>query len=118
MFEKSKPNCTPLDRMIAEKFYEVRDAEFRLKSAAENVIVANGVIDLYPMGADKAQAIEDAEAHKHFLLCAIGSYDELMQEYRDLLKREGARETTAEWINAFRASHEVIEVAYRNFWKK
>lgn len=118
MFGKNKPTCTPLDRQIAEKHQEARDAKFRLMSAAENVIVANGVVDLYPKGADKDHAIEDAEARKYSLLCAIGAYDGRVQEYRDLLKREGAREATTGWTNEFCTSHQVIEIVYRNFWKK
>lgn len=118
MFKKNKLTCTPLDKLIAEKYYEVNDAKLRLMSAAENVIIANGVIDLYPEGADKAQAIKDAENRKYSLLCAIGAYDGRMQEYRDLLKREGKREETAGWTNTFSTSHKMIEIVYRNFWKK
>lgn len=118
MFGKNKPTCTPLDKLIVEKHYEVRDAKCRLMAAAEKVIIANGVIDLYPEGADKVRAIEDAEARKHSLLCAIGAYDGRMQEYNELLKREGARETTVGWFNEFSTSHEIIETVYRNFWKK
>lgn len=118
MFKKNKPTCTSLDKLIAEKYHEVNDAKFRLMSAAENVIITNGVIDLYPEGADKARAIKDAENRKHSLLCAIGAYDGRMQEYNDLLKREGKRETTAEWVNTFSTSHKMIEIVYRNFWKK
>lgn len=118
MFKKNKPTCTPLDKLIAEKYHEVNNAKLRLMSAAENVIIANGVINLYPEGADKARAIKDTENRKHSLLCAIGAYDGQMQEYNDLLKREGAREKTAEWTNTFGTSHKIIEIVYRNFWKK
>lgn len=118
MFGKNKPICTPLDRLIMDKNQELIDAKTYLMSAAERVIIANGVIDLYSEGADKARAIEDAEARKYSLLCAIGAYDGRMQEYRDLLKREGKRETTVGWTNIFSTSHEIIEIVYRNFWEK
>lgn len=118
MFGKNKSACTPLDRLIMNKNQELVDAKTYLMPVAERVIIANGVIDLYPEGADKARAIEDAEARKHSLLCAIGAYDGRMQEYNDLLKREGAREITANWTNNFSTSHKIIEIAYRNFWKK
>lgn len=118
MFGKNKPTCTPLDRLIIDKKQELIDANTYLTSVAERVIIANGVIDLYPEGADKARAIEDAEARKHSLLCAIGAYDGRMQEYNELLKREGARETTTGWTNIFSTSHKIIEIVYRNFWEK
>lgn len=118
MFGKNKPACTPLDRLIIDKKQELIDANTYLTSVAERVIIANGVIDLYPEGADKARAIEDAEAHKHSLLCAIGAYDGRMQEYNELLKREGAREMTTGWVNEFSTSHKIIEIVYRNFWEK
>ena len=118
MFGKKNPTCTPLDRMIMDKNQELIDAKTYLMSTAERVIIANGVIDLYPEGADKTRAIEDAEAHKHSLLCAIGAYDGRMQEYNELLKREGARETTTGWANKFSTSHKIIEIVYRNFWEK
>ena len=119
MFNNKKNNQpTALDNRISAKRGELVEAENRLKNAAEKVIIANGVISLYPEGADKNHAIEDAEDYKYLLLCAIGVYDGLLRDYKELLKKTEERKTTLSYPTAYCSSHEVIERVYRNFYKK
>lgn len=89
-----------------------------MMACVEAIIVANSVINFYPEGADKNAAIKNAEAKKHLLLIAIGHYDDLMRTYNELLHKEEKREVTANWINNFGTSHQIVEIAYRNFWKR
>ncbi len=116
--KKNKNQPTALDNRISEKFEELKEAKTRLMSAVDRVIIANGVIDIYPEGADKARAIKDAEARKHSLLCTIGEYDTRLQEYNDLLNSKSERRTTLGYPIHYSTSHEIIEITYRNFWKK
>lgn len=119
MFSNKKNNQpTALDNRISAKHGELVEAKSRLMNAAVKVIIANGVIDLYPEGADKDHAIKDAEDRKYSLLCAIGAYDSLRRDYNELLKKMEERKTTLGYPTTYCSSHEVIEMAYRNFWKK
>lgn len=116
--KKNKNQPTALDNRISKKFEELKEVKSRLISAVGKVIVANGVIALYPEGADKARAIEDAEERKHSLLCVIGEYDARLYEYNNLLKSKDERKTTFGYPIHCGTSHEIVEIAYRNFWKK
>ena len=115
---KKKENATYLDFKIKECNLQLYREKQHLMTCVESIIVANSVINLYPEGADKNAAIKNAEAKKQLLLVAIGSYDDLMRIYNELLHIEEKREVTANWINNFDTSHQIVEIAYRNFWKR
>lgn len=115
---KKKEIATSLDVKIKECNLQLYGAKQHLMACVEAIIVANSVINLYPEGADKNAAIKNAEAKKHLLLVAIGYYDGLMRTYNELLHKEEKREVTANWINNFGTSHQIVEIAYRNFWKR
>ena len=120
MFGKKKETVqdTALDRKIHEAFkvaYESRDA---LESNVFNVIRKNGVVALYPEGADKAKAIIDAEQAKHYMVNAIAQYDEAIQELNKVLALDGKRETTINWNNHLCTSHEIVENVYFRYCMK
>ena len=120
MFGKKKETVqdTALDRKIHEAFkvaYESRDA---LESNVFNVIRKNGVVALYPEGADKAKAIIDAEQAKHYMVNAIAQYDEAIQELNKVLALDDKRETTINWGNHLCTSHEIVENVYFRYCMK
>lgn len=120
MFGKKKETVqeTALDRKIREAFkvvYESRDA---LESNVFNVIRKNGVVALYPEGADKAKAIIDAEQAKHYMVNAIAQYDEAIQELNKVLALDDKRETTINWSNHLCTSHEIVENVYFRYCMK
>lgn len=120
MFGKKKETVqdTALDRKIREAFevaYNLRDA---LESNVFNVIRKNGVVALYPEGADKAKAIIDAEQAKHYMVNAIAQYDEAIQELNKVLALDGKRETTINWSNHLCTSHEIVENVYFRYCMK
>lgn len=116
--EKESNKPTPLDEKIVEAFNAIHEARHGLDERVVNVIRKNGVVALYPEGADKAKAIIDAEQAKHFMINSMAQYDEAMRELDAVLAREGERNITAEWFNHFCNSHEIVEnVYYRHCMK-
>ena len=110
--EKESNRVTPLDEKIVEAFNAVHEARRGLDERVVNVIRKNGVVNLYPEGADKAKAIIDAEQAKHYMINSIAQYDEAIRELDAVLAREGERNITAEWVNHFCTSHEIVENVY------
>lgn len=83
------------------------------------VIGAVNVVALYPEGPDKKKAEEDANKKREGLRNRIAHYDTAQADYERFLKdTEGKREYTAEWWNRYLSSHEVVENAWKNFFKK
>ena len=121
LFNKSKRPInqdTALDKKIKEIDNERLTTAFSIRERAKRVIICNGAIDLYPEGADKDKAKRDAEKAKEILLCAVGHYDDLLRQYKEAFSQEGERNTTAYWSKDAKTSHEWIEMAYEEFWKK
>ena len=121
LFNKAKRPInqdTTLDQKIKVLNSERLAAAYAIRERAQKVIICNGAIDLYYDGADKEKAIKDAESAKYSLLCAIGNYDDLRRQYNEALCQEGERNTTAYWHKATKTSHEWVEMAYEEFWKK
>lgn len=114
MFGKKKEAVqeTALDRKIREAFKVVHESRDTLESKVVDVIRKNGVVALYPEGADKAKAIIDAEQAKHYMVNAIAQYDEAIRDLNHLLSLDSKRETTIEWVNYFGNSHEIVENVY------
>ena len=109
---------TALDNKIKELNNERLATAHKIRERAKQVIICNGAIDLYPEGADKEKAKRDAEHAKQLLLCSVGHYDDLLRQYKEALAEEGERNTTAYWTKETKTSHEWIEFAYEEFWKK
>ncbi|MBO5712043.1 MAG: hypothetical protein J6R47_04320 [Acholeplasmatales bacterium] len=121
MFFKKKKTIkqdTPLDKKIKALNEERLATAYTIRQRAKKVIVCNGVIDLYPEGADKEKAKRDADKWKEILICAVGHYDSLLRQYEEALSQEGERNTTTFWTKDTKTSHEWIEMAYEEFYKK
>ena len=104
-----------------EKYLEmletIREAKERLMNAADNVIIKQGVIDLYPEGPDKKQAVKDCEEAKYKLICAIGYYDARRQESMNYAENHN-EELGGFYANKFLTSHQLIEFIYEKWNKK
>lgn len=119
MFGKKKTNdITMDDKRIIEITKKIEDEAQHLCAAVEKVIIVTGIINLYPDGPDKDAAVKKAEAAKHSLLCRIGAYDELLAECNSKLPNLKNRCFTVGLTTNYCSSHELIEIAYRNFYKR
>lgn len=120
MFGKKKNVVvdTIQDKKIKELRSDRYDAWRRVEEATEKVIVRNGVIDLYPDGADKDKAKRDADSAKVGLLAAMAVYDDLRNQYIQALNAPFERATTKDWHTVAPTSHEIIERTYEKFYKK
>ena len=110
--EKESNRVTPLDEKIVEAFNAVHEARRGLNERVVDAICKNGVLALYPEGADKGRAIADAYCAKCNMVNAIAQYNEAIRELDAVLAREGERNITAEWVNHFCNSHEIVENVY------
>ena len=101
-----------------EAYKEMWDAMFKayksLEETTNKIIVRKGVIDLYPEGDDKKQAIKDYEDTKQFLVEAINQYDEKVQEVIEYFSNHHEEmKTCREWTPSRMATgHEVVEHTY------
>lgn len=107
MFSKktTKPTLEELNKQ--EKFNEVQLAKYEIEGLAGKILATHKVILVLPDGADKDAEIEFCEQQKFSLLCAIGNYDSIRQEYL-LLCGKPSNEIP------FPSSHEVL----RRFFQK
>ena len=116
--KKKKPVDTPLDKAIKDKVEEILRAAERIKYATTNLIVTKGVAELYPEGPDKEKAIKNMGIFQKSLLGAIGTYDWLMIEYQELLRKEEERITTLNFsVRRVPPSHNIVEEAYKEFYR-
>ena len=121
MFFKKKEKIEDnfFDRRVKEFNDQIGEATRQLYERVEQVIIKQGVINLYPEGPDQKKAIEDCEKAKYSLLCAIGHHDGLMSDYtRYLRETKNERVTTYYWTNNYSSSHQIIENSYKIFLKK
>jgi hypothetical protein len=116
--KKNEPTSTPQDLTVVRLTERRLKALIDLRERAEKVIICNGAVALYPDGADKEKAIVEAEAAKFGLLCAIGVFDDLTNQYLEALAEPLERRTTLDYPTNVKTSHEIIEGAYRDFYKR
>lgn len=116
--KKNQPEKTALDLAIENKIEELYEANALLQGRTETVIIKSGALQLYPDGADKNAATKDLNEAKYSLLCGIGHYDDVLNQLKNLMRKDGERVTTLHWTASNHpTSHEVIENTYRNFFK-
>ena len=120
MFGKKKNVVvdTMQDKRVKELRADRYDAWRRVEEATEKVIVRNGVVDLYPDGADKDKAKRDADSAKEVLLAAMAVYDDLRNQYIQAFNSPLERVTTKDWQCIAKTSHEIVEETYKNFYAK
>lgn len=114
MFKKKKQSLdTPADLQLKELYYPFIDLRDEFHSTIRQVIVKKEVIEIYPDGADKKQAIKDYHFEQQYLLALIGKYDDLRNQISNFIKNnKEERYTTAHW-DIPRTSHETIEAIYK-----
>ena len=119
MFGRKKNEIveTPLDLRIKNLRSERYEIWQDLEEAVRLVIIRNGVIEIYPEGADKERAIKDAESAKEELLYEIGRFDSINNEFKTALNSTGERVTTKDWAKNVITSHEIVEDVYKKFFK-
>lgn len=115
--KKEKIVDTPIDVALKEKDLELFSIRANLKKAVENIIIANGVIELYPEGVDKEKAKETAKNRKMIILPLIDKYNNLKNEINDLLNKND-RNTTKDWQKCIKTGHEIVEIVYKELYKK
>ena len=119
--KKNKANeDTFLDKEIRTCVNSLREFNQMLTAKVEKVIIANGVINLYPEGsADRQKAVADAAKAKSSMVNTLANYDNLYAVLRRLLAVNDERNTTTYWtIDRWSESHEIVENTYRNFYRK
>ena len=101
-------------------WHSIMEAQIHLKKCAYEVITKNAVIGLYPEGANKVKAIENAEKSKLTLQTAIENFNVLRQELLDYYRYNSIHMRVCHSWHPFRwkTSHEYIEQAYKNYFKK
>ena len=119
MFGKKKVEIrdTSADLLVKKLANEITAASCRISERVTKVICRNGVIELYPEGADKEKARADAETAKQMLLNAIAIYDDLTNQYEKAIANEDRR-TTISYKSCLMTSHEIVEKDYKYYIKK
>ena len=119
MFGKKKVEIrdTSADLLVKKITTELMEAHGRISERVEKVICRNGVIELYPEGADKEKAKADAEKSKQSLLSAIAIYDDLANQYEKAIAKEN-RVTTINYRSLTMTSHDIVERDYAYYFKK
>lgn len=119
MFGKKKVEIrdTSADLLVKKIANELTEARCRISERVEKVICRNGVIELYPEGADKEKARVDAEIAKQSLLNAIAIYDDIANQYNNAIAKEN-RVTTVDYRTHTMTSHEIVEKDYEYYMKK
>ena len=118
MFDKKKNVDTAQDKRVKKLHSDRYDAWLKVEEATEKVIVCNGVIDLYPDGADKDKAKRDADNAKEGLLAAMAVYDDLRNQQKQAFDTPFERVTTKDWHTVILTSHDIVEKTYKKFYKK
>lgn len=117
--KKEETRSTAQDYVVKGLLGQRQEAMRDLERCVEKVIICNGVIDLYPEGTDKETAKENAENAKRLLLCVMGRYDDIVNQYNDALKNTH-RNTTLNYMPILDSgsSDALIEIYYKNFYKR
>lgn len=116
--KREEKKSTSQDYVVKGFLAQRADAMHDLEKRVEKVIICNGVIDLYPEGADKEAAKRDAEKAKELLLCAIGRYDGIVNQYNAALTRTCRNTTLAYMPIPPGSSHALVEDYYKKFYKR
>ena len=117
---RKKKTFNPWDERYKDMWLAMLDYQTRLCDKAQQVIIASGVVNLYPNGPDQGAAIREREAQKASLLNYIGHYDTRLMELQDYYKKtyDNFDECRTWDPDRFMASHRLIESAYKNFYNR
>lgn len=113
MFKKKKDPNTLADLRLKNLWEQYLDVSNYLNKTVRDIIVKKEVIEIYPEGADKDEAIKDYEFEQQHLIALIGEYDDLRNQIDNFIKTtKERRETTITWYTP-QTSHERIETIYK-----
>ena len=117
---KKKKIFNPYDERYKEKWYAMMEYQTYLYKQVSQVIIASGVVALYPNGPDQDAAIRERETQKALLLNHIGQYDtglmELKKYYKETYNNLNECQTWSP--DNFITSHKIVEYEYKNFYQK
>lgn len=111
--KRPTPNC--VDKQILELYAEVHEAETRLRFMTKGAIIKAKIISIAyePNTPDYEKACQDAKNARRSVLCAIGEYDSLRNEYMNYIRNHNSdTRNTTKGYNEVPNSHEIIEDAY------
>lgn len=117
MFKKNKIIPNTYDRQLKQLLVEWQENRDLLIGQVNILITKKNVIDLYPEGADKNKAIEDFKARQRFLLNYIARYDDTYNQLMTFDYSKCAETISAKWQYEKATSHNIIEIAYNNFYR-
>lgn len=115
--KRSEPVPTPADTKRYELHIKYLKARSDLYTLAKSVVVRQGVVNLYPNGPDRQQAIKDLENIKYRMLCAVGTFDGLENDLRNFIEENQENfVTTKDFVKPPEkaSSHAIVEAAYAN----
>ena len=117
---RKKKTFNPWDGRYRDMWLAMLDYQTRLYDKAQQVIIASGVVNLYPNGPDQSAAIREREAQKAALLNCIGHYDTRLMELKDYYKNTyDSLDECQTWNpDRFPTSHQIIEDAYKKFYNR
>lgn len=117
MFKKKIEERNEYDSIMTDYLIKEGKSSRALDAAVQDVIIKNGVIDLYPSGADKEKAKVDLQTAKNRLLCAIGKHDSILSEIERyyVVNKYNFVEYSKWYPGLLADSHKMVEIFYRNF---
>lgn len=112
---KKKPTPNSIDRRILELYAEVHEAETRLRFKTKGAVIKAKIISVVyePNTPDYEKACQDARDARRSVLCAIGEYDSLRNEYMNYIRNHNSdTRNTTKGYSEVPNSHEIIEDTY------
>lgn len=115
MFKKKKEiiKDTIEDMRLNQLRVQIADISYNMYKTIEDIIVKQGVINLYLDGADKDKAIKDYRFKQRQLLALIGEYDDLRNQIDNYMKKTKEKRKTTLDYKLHVTSHERIEQIYK-----
>ena len=109
---------TPEDNYLIDLQFKHIQSYGKLKEQVDKIITLNGIISIYPDGADKNKTVEDLNKAKNHLLCIIGEYDDLRRQYTHYFnKTKDKRIYTKGYSDKLMSSQTVIKNAYEDYYR-
>lgn len=108
MFNKKKKEEPKNPLLEAKRDELIELTQRRLYKQIKEILIKQGVINIYPIGADRDKAKKDLESAKQYLLCIIAEYDDKSRQYNNCKKNYPEYKDVD-----FVSSHELIERYYK-----
>lgn len=118
--KKNKIEDTPEDKIRKKLQNDLYFQESVLRNRVKNTLARIIAVSVYPDGADKTSAKNEAEEAQHLLLCEIGEYDLALRELNNYIKNHVFVVTTIRYPRSndrLATSHQIIKDACLEFYK-